>query len=365
MVEAAPPAGTIRVSPADAKALVRRLLEAVDVPLADADLVADVLASADLRGIRSHGVARVSYFLVRLTRGTINTRPTFSYTSNSPTTGVLDADNAIGIVAANRAMDEALTMASGYGSGFVAVGNSSHFGFAGYWAQKAMQQGCLGISVSSGGRRAAPTYGVESILGTNPISITMPGAGDGTDFYLDMATTAVAVGKIETALREDRPVPPGWTASAAPTPQLDSNGVLDYSAPLLPLGGEGVETGGHKGYGLSLLAELLCGALPGSPLADRLAGADGHQPPAMGHFMGAIKLAGFRPPQDIAAEMEATFMLIRDSAKAPGHDRIFIPGEPEAMAEATNRAEGIPITPPVLANLKRWADQLGVEPITP
>lgn len=342
---------------------MRRLLEAVDVPPDHAALVADVLATADLRGIRSHGVARVSYFLVRLTRGTINTHPDLRYTSNSPTTGVLDADNAIGIVAADHGMAEALRMADQFGSGFVAIGNSSHFGFAGYWAHKAMEQGCIGISLSSGGRRAAPTFGAESILGTNPISVTMPGAADGTDFYLDMATTAVAVGKIETALREGRPVPPGWTASAAPTPELDANGVLDYAAPLLPLGGEGTGTGGHKGYGLSLLAELLCGALPGSPLADRLAGADGHQPPAMGHFMGAIKVAGFRPLAAVGAEMEDTFALIRDSAKTPGHDRIFIHGEPEAIAEAANRAEGIPITAPVLANLRRWADQLGVEPI--
>ena len=366
MVEAAPlPEGTLRVAPDDARAFVVRVLRAVDVPSNHADLVADVLVTADLRGIRSHGVARVSYFLVRLSRGTINTDPSMVYSSNSPTTGVLDADNAIGIVAANRGMTEALAMAKQYGSGFVAIGQSSHFGYAGYWAQRAMRHGCIGISMSSGGRRAAPTFAAESILGTNPISVTMPGSRGGTDFYLDMATTAVAVGKIETALREGRPVPPGWTASAAPMPELDANGVLDYAAPLLPLGGEGDATGGHKGYGLSLMAELLCGALPGSPLADRLAGADGHLPPAMGHFMGAIKVAGFRSPEAVAAEMEATFSLIRSSAKAPGHDRIYIHGEPEAIAEESHRKIGIPITPPVLANLQKWADQLDVEPIAP
>jgi len=178
-----------------------------------------------------------------------------------------------------------------------------------------------------------------------------------------MATTAVAVGKIETALREDRAIPDGWTDADAPPPLLDVDGVLDYAAPLLPLGGAGDQTGGHKGYGLSLMVELLCGALSGTGLQERLDGASGHAPPAMGHFMGAIKVSGFRPPAKVGADMDATFNLIRAANKTPGHNRIFIHGEPEAIAEEENRKLGVPVTLPVFANLATWAKRLGVDPL--
>lgn len=352
------PLGTVRMQPDAVSAFVADAFAATGVPRPDAELVADVLVSADLRGIRSHGVARMSYFLVRLTRGVIATEPDMVFAKGSPTTGVLDAASAVGIVAANRAMAEAMAMASEHGSGFVAVRQSSHFGYAGYWARLAMRLGFIGISLSNSGRRVAPTFGVDSILGTNPIGVSIPGAD--TDFFLDMATSAVAVGKIETALREGREIPPGWVSSAAGTPSLDSDDVLTYDAPLLPLGGEGTESGGHKGYGLSLMVELLCGALPGSPLSDRIAGASGGAPPAMGHFMGAIRLDGFRAPADVGADMDTTFELIRRSAKAPGHDRIYIQGELEAIAEEDNRRDGVPITPPILAQLHRWNDHLGL-----
>jgi LDH2 family malate/lactate/ureidoglycolate dehydrogenase len=190
--------------------------------------------------------------------------------------------------------------------------------------------------------------------------VTVPGGPGGTDFYLDMATSAVAVGKIETALREGRSLPAGWVSEDGDDPELDQNDTLTYAAPLLPLGGAGTELGGHKGYGLSLMLEVLCGALAGSSLADRLAGASGEAPPAMGHFMGAIRISGFRPEREVHADMQASFDLIRASAKAPGHDRIFIAGEPERIAEEENRRNGIPVTPPVLAQMRRWNERLAL-----
>jgi LDH2 family malate/lactate/ureidoglycolate dehydrogenase len=242
----------------------------------------------------------------------------------------------------------------------VAVRDSSHFGYAGYWSRRAMAEGFIGISLSNSGRRVAPTFSDESVLGTNPFSLTIAGGDDETDFFLDMATSAVAVGKVETALREGRDIPKGWVAEAGQRPILDDNGVLSFDAPLLPLGGEGDETGGHKGYGLSLMVELLCGALPGGSLADRIAGASGDAPAAMGHFMGALKVDGFRPRAEVQADMAETFALIRKSGRAPGHDRIFIPGEPEAIAEAENRELGIPITPALMDQLTRWNSRLAL-----
>ena len=354
------PDDSIRVPPELATRLASDLFRAVGVPRAEATLVAEVLVSADLRGIRSHGLARIPYFLVRLESGVIATDPEMSFEQRSATTGTLDAGNGIGILAADRAMTEAMTMASDSGSGFVAVKDSSHFGYAGFWAEKAMRAGMLGMSMSNSGRRVAPTFGSDSLLGTNPLAVTLPGSAGETDFYLDMATSAVAVGKVETALREGRALPSGWLASTS-IPELDSNGVLSFDAPLLPLGGEGTEGGGHKGYGLGLMVELLCGALSGTSFEARIAGADGSGPPAMGHLMGAIDLEGFRPLADFQADMASTFDRIRRSSKTPEHDRIFIHGEPEEMAEASNRRDGIGVSPAVRSQLERWSRHLGVE----
>jgi LDH2 family malate/lactate/ureidoglycolate dehydrogenase len=333
---------------------VAAAFEKLGVPSEDSELVAEVLVSADLRGIRSHGVARTSYFLTRIQKGVINRHPHFRFDFGSPTTGLLQADNSIGIVAASRAMDHALTMAGEHGCGLVAVTASSHFGYAGYWALRACRQGFIGIAMSNSGGRVAPTFSTESVLGTNPLAVAIPGGRGGTDFLLDMATSAVAVGKVETALSEGRRLPPGWVAETETPPRLDPNGVLSFDAPLLPLGGPGDLTGGHKGYGLALLVELLCGALAGGSLADRIAGSAGDAPAAMGHFLGAIQVAGFRPPPLVEADMAETFRTIRSARRTPGHDRIYIHGEPEAIAEAENSELGIALTPGLRAQLERW-----------
>lgn len=349
------PPGTVRRDPDEMRTFVQAAFERFEVSEPDARLIADVLVTADLRGIRSHGVARITYFAVRLERGTITPSPSMEFRRGSDTTGVLDAGGGIGIVAADRAMTQAVSMAAEHGCGFVAVADSSHFGYAGYWAERAMREGCVGISLSNSAGRTTPTFGDASLLGTNPMSVTVPGGESATDFYLDMATSAVAVGKVETALREGRRVGDGWVSTESGTPALDERGVLTYDAPLLPLGGQGDESGGHKGYGLNLMVELLCGVLSGTGLEERLAGAAGFAPAAMAHLMGAIRIDGFRPLADAQADMAKTFDLVRGVKKAPGHDRVFIHGEPEAILMAENQRLGIPVTPPVLEQL-RWVN---------
>jgi len=356
------PAGPVRIQAGVAQRFVEELFEVLDVPRDDAELIAEVLVGADLRGIKSHGLARIPYFLTRLQRGVIKARPDFQFSARSSTTGLLDAGDGIGIVAADRAMREAIAMAAVHGCGFVVVKDSSHFGYAGFWAERAMQAGYIGISMSNSGGRVAPTFGTASILGTNPMAVAIPGGPGATDFHLDMATSTVAVGKVETALREGRTIPPGWVSSTD-LPHLDHNGVLSFDFPLLPLGGEGTETGGHKGYGLALMVELLCGALGGTGFAARIAGAAGESAPAMGHFMGAIQVDGFRPREQVQTDMEATFELIRGSARAPGQDRIYIHGEPETEAETTHRGQGIPVSAAVMEQLDRWAVALEVGPM--
>ena len=359
MVESGPlPEGTVRFPAEVIAEFVYTIFRSKDVPENDARLVAKVLVSADLRGIRSHGAARLSFFMVRLENGVLNGKPDMEFYQGSDTTGLLDADDAIGIVASNRAMDEALAMAEKHGSGFVTVRNSSHFGYAGYWAKKAMEAGFIGISMTNGGRRTAPTFGAEAIFGTNPMSVAIPGGPGGTDFHLDMATAVTAVGKIETALREGREVPKSWVLSSMGTPTLNEKSILNYEVPLAPLGGEGDENGGHKGYGLQLMVDILCGVLSGSGLESRLAGAAGKAKSATGHFMGAIKTSGFRDLSAIFGDMTKLFETIRGAKKAPGHDRIYIHGEPEAIAEEENKRIGIPITPAVLEQMQRLNEEL-------
>lgn len=360
MVENAPlPPGTKRYDPAIVEAFLSSAFRAAGLATEDAALVAEVLVGADLRGVRSHGAARLTYFLNFLERGTINVAPKMTFTQKTDTTGILDADNGMGILAAGRAMDQAIKLAAKHGTGFVGVANSSHFGYAGYWAERAMRQGFIGISMSNSGGRTAPTYAAEGMLGTNPFSLGIGGGGE-TDFLLDMATTTVAVGKIETALREGREIPQGWVSEAHGKPALNDRGVLKYESPLLPLGGAGTENGGHKGYGLNLMIELLCGAITGTPFAERIAGADGTSRPAMGHLMGAIQIAGFREPGAVHADMQETFKILRGAKKEPGQDRVYIHGEPEAIATEENRRIGIPITPKILEQLHAAAERLRI-----
>ncbi|MEK6712244.1 MAG: Ldh family oxidoreductase, partial [Nitrospinota bacterium] len=334
---------------------------AVEVPEAHARLMADVLTSADLRGIRSHGLGRVPAFLARLEKGVINKRPQMKLHPGSDVTAVLDADGALGPVGAHRGMEEAMARAARHGAGFVAVRNCSHLGYVGYWAKMAMERGFIGIAMTNGGGVVTPTFGADPILGTNPMSVAFPGGPAGHSYHLDMATSSVARGKVETYLREGKPLPRGWVSEAAGRePRLDEKGILTFDVPLLPLGGEGTEGGGHKGYGLSLMVELFCGILSGSDLGARIAGAGGDSAPGTGHFLGAIQLSGFREPAQAYEQMQRTFGHIRNSRKAPGHDRIYIHGEPEAIAEAENRRLGVPVTPAVLEQMRKLNARLGL-----
>ncbi len=362
MVEIAQlPPGTMRIPADRARGFVTAVFEAAGFPAVDASLIAKVLISADLRGVRSHGLSRLRYFMVRVENGVLNATPNTEFTAGSSTTGVLDADNGHGAVACAEAMDRAISMAKERGSGWVAVANSNHFGYAGYWAERARDQGCVGFAMANSAGRVTPTFGRDSLLGTNPLAVGIPGAEGETGFLLDMATSVVAVGKVETALREGRQIPDGWVNQEAATASLDESGILGYDTPLLPLGGAGDVTGGHKGFALNLMVELLCGVLGGTSLTDRIAGASGDAPAAMGQLVGAIRLDGFRPPAEIHGSMAETIEIVRGAEKASGHDTIFIPGEPEAIATAENDAAGIPVTPAVRTDVEAVADSYGVE----
>ncbi len=347
MVESATmPDGTVRFPSAFIADFVTAAFVSSGLLREHAAIYADVLVTADLLGIRSHGVARVPKLLALVENGRINKSPKMTFNAVSDTTGIFDADNGPGPVASSHAMDEALAMAERHGTGFVAVKNSNHLGFPGYYARKAMGKGYIGICMSNGERTVAPTFALEPFLGTNPMSVAIPAGPGRAPFYLDMATAAVARGKVETTLREGRPIPKGWVPESFGPLSLDKNGVLTYDIPLLPLGGEGTEGGGHKGYALSMMVELLCSILAGQPN------------PFAGHFMGAIKIDCFRDPSVVYRHVGEIFDEVRNLKKAPGRDRIYIPGEIEAEMESENRRLGIPVDPAVQAQMKRLNSEL-------
>ena len=335
------PEGSVRFPAEHIQEFIRRVICKAGLLQNHAGIIADVLISADLRGIRSHGVARLPKFLSLIENGAIKKNPQMSFHAGSHTTGRFDADNGSGIVASDLAMDKALSLADEHGSGFVAVYNTSHFGYPGYYVHKAMAKGFIGICMSNGERIVTPTFAIEPFMGSNPLSVGIPGNAETHGFYLDMATAAVARGKIETSLKEGKPLPPGWVPESYGPPRLDDKGILMFDVPLLPLGGESPETGSHKGYALSLMVELMCSIL------------SGQVNPSTGHFLGAIKMTAFRDPALIHRHMEQIFSEIRKLKKAPGHDRIYIPGELEAAAEAENRRLGIPLSPAVLKQIQR------------
>ena len=347
MVEsAAMPAGTVRFPPAFISDFVAAAFVASGLLRDHAVIYADVLVTADLLGIRSHGIARLPKLLGLLEDGAINSNPKMTFKAVSDTTGVYDADNGPGPAASSCAMDEALAMAERHGTGFVAVKNSNHFGFPGYYARKAMAKGYIGICMSNGGEITTPTFALEGFMGTNPMSVAIPAGPGRAGFYLDMATASVARGKIETTLREGRPIPKGWVPESFGPLRLDERGVLTFDVPLLPLGGEGTEGGGHKGYALSMVVELLSSILTGQAK------------PLPGHFMGAIKISCFRDPSLVYEQMGKIYDRIHNLKKAPGHDRIYVPGEIEAELEAENRRLGVPASPAVQAQMKRLNTKL-------
>jgi LDH2 family malate/lactate/ureidoglycolate dehydrogenase len=195
--------------------------------------------------------------------------------------------------------------------------------------------------MSNGGRIVTPTFSIEPFMGSNPISEAIPGGSDALDFYLDMSTASVARGKIETYLREGKPIPKGWVPEGFGALRLDDEGILTFDVPLLPLGGDGPESGGHKGYALSLMVELLCSVLVGQAN------------PATGHFLGAIKIESFRKLSLVHRQIAETFAEIRNLKRAAGQQKIYIPGELEALAEKENRQLGIPVTAATLEQMRR------------
>ncbi len=349
----------MRVREDDLTAFAAALLVRLGVPANRAARAAETLVLADLRGVSSHGVARLGMYARRIACGTIDPAAELTVVRESPATLALDAGDGLGLALAPEATDRAIAKASETGLAFCTVRNSSHFGIAGAYALQAARAGLGAIAMTNAGPNVAPTGGAQPMLGTNPIAFAVPIGEGEPPLVLDMATSAVALGKIEVARRAGSAIPAGWA--------LDETGSVTtdpFAARwLLPLGGH-AETGGHKGYGLALMVDILCGPLAGSLWGTHLATlqrADVRS--GIGHAFLVWRIDAFRDPDEFAADLRAMLAELRACPPAPGSGPgcVLIPGDPEAAATAANRDAGIPLDAGVAAELRELGRELEVD----
>ncbi len=333
---------------------VSRSFEKLGVPASDAEIAANVLVASDLRGVDTHGVIRFNphaWYVKWLRDGAMTAKPNIRVVTETPSTALLDADNGMGFVAGHRAMELAIKKAKETGVGIVTVRNSRHYGMSAYYSMLALPHDLIGIAMTNASRQVVPTFGREARFGTNPISFAIP-AKDEQPFVLDMATTTAAAGKLELAIRLGKPVPTGWALNEKAEPTTDPK-VAQQARRLLPLGGSR-ESGSHKGYGLAILVEILCGVLTGTVTA-----LNANQEPR-GHFFGAIDPAAFRPKEQFKTDMDRLIRELKSTPPVAGESRVYVAGEIE-FETAEERAErGIPLHRSVLQGLRDVGAQLGV-----
>jgi LDH2 family malate/lactate/ureidoglycolate dehydrogenase len=354
----------VRTPAADERRFIEEALVAVGAPAGDAGLVAEILLASDLRGIESHGIARLRWFHVdRLRRGTIEAHPRATVLRETPTSLAIDAGNGLGHPASHRAMTRTIAKARESGVCFTTVRNSNHYGIAGYYAMMALPHDMIGISSTDSIHFAVPTFGRDKLLGTNPFAYAIP-AGNEPPFVLDFATTTVTYGKLEVYERMGKPLEPGWAVDAEGATTTDAT-LARHSGALLPLGGYGTDGGGHKGYGLGVLSEILCGVLAGGAFGRGLSLIEGpeHVGGHTGHFFGAIRIDTLRDVAEFKADMDAELRTFKSSRPAAGHDRVYVSGEIEHEHEIENAAQGVPHLPKVWDDVDALAAELGIRPM--
>jgi LDH2 family malate/lactate/ureidoglycolate dehydrogenase len=331
----------------------------------DADLAADVLVSADARGIDSHGVARLAGYVRLFDHGRLNTKPNIKILHESPSTALLDGDRGLGLVVAPKAMEIACEKAALAGTGWVAVQNSNHFGIAGYHAMKAVPQQMIGWAMTHAAPLVTPTFSKEKLLGTNPIAVAIP-AKEEPAFLADFASTAVAYGKLEILQRKGLDTPDGWVQDKDGNPSNDAFAIKNGGA-LLPLGGDR-EHGSHKGYGLGAVVDILSGVLSGAnfgPWVPPFATAGFMQAgetvgKGTGHFLGAMRVDAFRPTEHFLHDMDMWIRRFRNAEAVEGK-QVLIPGDPERLLEIERKRDGIPLVQPVVADLSALASRFHLD----
>ncbi len=342
----------------------RRVFLHFGVPEADAALAAEVLDTADRRGIDSHGVARLRTYVDMFGLGRINPRPTLRIARETASTATVDGDNGLGLVVGPKANAIAMEKAERAGSGWVSVCNSNHFGIAGYYPLRALERDLIGWAMTNSTKLVAPLWGAERMLGTNPIAIAFPGCHE-PPIVIDMASCAAAYGKIEIAARKGENIPLGWAIDRDGHVTAEPSAMVAGGA-LLPLGSDR-EHGGHKGYCLAVMVDVLCAVLSGAnwgpfapPFALRQEIPARSVGRGIGHFFGALRIDGFVDPGEFKAQIDDYIRVMRATRPAPGMPGPLIPGDPERAAERERSARGVPLIAPVVDDLRDIARSTGV-----
>ena len=343
------------------------VFEKMGVPTEDARLCADVLLESDRRGIESHGCNRFKpIYIDRIKSGILNPVTKIDILKETPTTAVLDANDGMGMVASKKAMDMCIEKAHKYGMGMVAVRNSSHYGIAGYWTGLAAIENMIGISGTNARPSVAPTFGVENMLGTNPLTFSMP-TDEPFPFTLDCATSVIQNGKIEYYARINHDTPKGLVISREGEELTDSAEILkkirSQQAALAPLGGFGETTGGYKGYGYSTVVEILSAALQSGLFLKALDGKDEEgkiRPYHLGHFFIAIDTEAFMGAEAFKKTCGDILRDLRGSEKAPGQERIYTAGEKEYDVWMYRKDKGVPVTEAVQKEFIGLRDEFGL-----
>ncbi|HPH84546.1 MAG TPA: Ldh family oxidoreductase [Ferruginibacter sp.] len=343
----------------------RQVFIKIGCPQKDAGIASKSLLSADLRGVDSHGVARLSGYVRLWEAERVNAAPEMKIIHETPSTAVVDGDRGLGLVVAPYAMQVAIQKANAVGSGWVSVQNSNHFGIAGYHAMLALPHDMIGIAMTNASALVAPTFSKERMLGTNPIAVAIP-AGTEPAFVADFATTTAANGKLEILQRKNKPVPAGWVQTKEGETSFNAH-ELKEGGSLLPLGGDR-EHGSHKGYMLGSIVDIFSGILSGAnfgpwvpPFPAYLPMPENMPGKGIGHFFGAMRIDAFRPAADFKKDMDQWIGRFRQAKTSDGHERVLIPGDPEREMEVLRMKEGILLLNEVVSDLRSVGDKLGVE----
>ena len=356
---------TTRVPEPNVRAFTENIFLAMGCPEQDAHQAADVLIKSDLRGIDSHGVARLAGYVRLWDKKRINANPSIRVVHETASTATVDGDAGLGLVVAPFAMRIALEKAENCGSGWVSVRNSNHFGIAAYHALLAVEKDMIGMAMTNASPLVAPTFSKERMLGTNPICYGFP-AGKYPPVIIDMATSTAANGKLEVAQRKQQPIPSGWVQQADGTPTTNPS-ALASGGSLLPLGGDR-DHGSHKGYALGSAVDILSAVLSGAsygpwapPFVAFLDPKEDQPGEGLGHFLGAMRVDGFRPMEDYKTNIDRWIERFQQAERIDPAQRVIIPGEPEFEAEITNRIQGIPLVESVIKDLRGLALRFGIK----
>jgi LDH2 family malate/lactate/ureidoglycolate dehydrogenase len=353
----------VHISRSDLENLCSGIFKALDIPREEAEDSARILVAADARGIQSHGVARIRRYIDGIKAGLVKGGISPRVLRETPVSLVLDAEGAMGLGLSRRSMDRVITMAGEHGVGLCCIRNSNHFGIAGFYAEMAARKDMIGIAMTNTAALGVPTFAREAMFGTNPIAFSAPAQG-GKIFTLDMATTTVTRGKVEVYEREGKKLPPGWAVGKDGLITDDPISLLDdmlfkRGGGLLPLGGEGEALGGHKGYGLAVMGDILTALCSGGVFGGEVMDSE-ITAARVCHFFMAMRLDLFRPAEEFKADMSRMLDALTSLSPADGAKRVYYAGLKEHEAEARCEKEGVPLTEGVWQTLKTAAEELGV-----